>query len=166
MKRSDLESRLLSKDQVDEHPRLQQMCDNLLRIQSSVTKLRHRETSRPLKILAVDSDRNFLINLKNFLLLHQFKVITVVDGLSALSLFQNQRFDLAITGPEMSKQGEHSVAHYIKSAPQPIPIISVTDSREIERNYFDAVLELPLQPTKLLKEISCLSPQPLTNQSI
>jgi CheY-like chemotaxis protein len=121
----------VQKEQI--HPRLHQLQNNLSAIKSHVTERTSSGSSEPLHILVVDSNREFLASVKSFLLLQHIEVMTVVDGLTALTLFHNHRFDAIVTGASISRLGGDIIAQYVKNSHLPIPIIAIVYSQKMTR---------------------------------
>jgi len=129
------------------------MHDRLAIINSQITELQPSHSIKPLKVLVIGNNRDFLVKVRNFLKLHHMKAMTVVDGLTALTLFHNYDFDVVVTTISTTRLNGNIIAQYINNELMPIPVIALTDSPTTEDHHFDATLELPLQYDTLLEEI-------------
>ena len=147
------------------HPRMQQLSDNLSAIHAEVSGRKLSESTTSLCVLVVDSDRNFLFRVRNFLMYQGIEVMTVLDGLSGLTLFHNHSFDAIVTGPSITRLGGDIFAQYVKNAILPLPVIGMGNSHSDREHHFDAVIEVPLQPDALLKEIFRLTVKDSATQS-
>ena len=100
-------------------------------------------------ILVVDDDQNILTLVKTILTQKDYKVSTALNGVLAVALLQQEKFDAIITDALMPQMDGNTLAQTVKSDPnfKDIPIIMVTASKEADmiKKSFSAgcVLFLP-----------------------
>ena len=68
-----------------------------------------------IRILSVDDDQSVQDLVSMHLLLQGFEVKTAVNGEEAISILENESFDLILLNIEMPKMDNLKVLHYIKT---------------------------------------------------
>jgi DNA-binding response OmpR family regulator len=115
----------------------------------------------PFKLLVIDDDEHILTNLCYFLKEKKYDVISAVDGLEGLKLFENdqQGFDLVITDIVMPQISGMGLISLIKNKSPDTPVIAITGWGEYPEAFAaesqaDKVLSKPFELSELDKTIN------------
>jgi CheY-like chemotaxis protein len=116
--------------------------------------------TQPLRILAVDDEKQIVDLLSLMLKGLGHKVIGVTDGQEALNYIEKEEFDLVITDLGMPTTSGWDVAAKVKSTKPGVPVILITgwgaeyESQDLKKAGIDAVLSKPFRLDELEKIIS------------
>jgi CheY-like chemotaxis protein len=140
-----------SQSESSSQARLKKLQNDFAGIDSQITT---EQNPDGLKVfLVVDENEIIQETVKNFLGNHGMKVITTGNGLDALNHFHNSSFNLILTSICIPVVSGNLIAIYVKNHMPDIPIIAISQSVWMAEDYFDSVIEKPLDLFYLLQEI-------------
>jgi CheY-like chemotaxis protein len=96
------------------------------------------------RILVVDDNEDNKQLLECFLDLHGYQFVSASSGHEALTLLQNEGFDLVLTDICMPGVSGNDLAKYIKNHRKALPVIAITGSTWLAEEYFDKVISKPV----------------------
>ena len=131
--------------------RLEKLQNDLAGIYSQITAEKKPDTSK--MVLVVDEDENIQENVKIFLEGHGLKVTTTGNGLDALNHFHNSSLHLILTSICVPCISGNLIAIYVKNHMPDLTIIAMSQSIWMAEDYFDTVVQKPLDLPSLLQEI-------------
>lgn len=114
------------------------------------------------KILLVEDDLSFGSVLKDYLILKDFEVVHMINGVDGLSKFQEEFFDICILDVMMPKKDGFTLAKEIKQIKPTIPIVFLTakDMRDDVLNGYkigaDDYITKPFDSELLLYKIKAI----------
>lgn len=132
--------------------RLEKLQNDLSGIYNRI--ITQKKTKKSKEILVVDESETIQENVKFFLKIHGFKVTTTENGLKALNHFHNSSFDLILTAVCVPGLNGNLIARYVKNHMPELPIIGMSQSAWMAEDYFDIVVQKPLDFAALLQEVN------------
>ncbi len=121
---------------------------------------------RPLLILTVDDEPIVLDVLREYLTGDGHRVVTALDGMSALEAFEKQSFDLVITDRAMPQMNGDQLADRIKEISPATPVLMITGFGELMKakgehpKSVDLILNKPLKLMVIREAIAKLTAPP------
>ena len=131
--------------------RFEKLQNDLAAIYSQITA--EQKSDRFKTILVVDEDEKIQETVKDFMEEYGHTTITTGNGLEALNHFHNVTFDLILTSICVPGVNGNIIARYVKNHTPSLPIIAMSQSVWMAEDYFDTVVEKPLELDSLLQEI-------------
>lgn len=131
--------------------RLEKLQRDLAGIYSQMTTKQKPNKSKT--VLVIDEDENIQETVKNFLEKHGLQVTTTGNGLDALNHFHNSSFDLILTSISVPIVSGNLIAIYVKNHMPDLPLVAMSQSVWMAKDYFDTVVKKPLDLPFLLQEI-------------
>jgi CheY-like chemotaxis protein len=127
------------------HNMLSKPGENSINKQKPYYHERQRSTqSSNSRILVVDDNEDNKQLLESFLDLHGYEFFSASNGHEALTLLQNEDFDLVLTDICMPGVSGNDLAKYIKTHRKALPVIAITGSTWLAKEYFDKVISKPV----------------------
>ena len=116
------------------------------------------------KILVVDDNNSIRQLLMTKLRSGGFDVVCAESGLDAIQKFNNKSFDLVLTDLSMPVINGKVLAQYIRNLNNDVPVIAVTGEPWLAGDYFNSVIEKPLELKFVMDTIEYfLMEKPKTN---
>jgi len=114
------------------------------------------------RILVVDVDPERLFQFKHFLEEHGYSVMTATGGHSAMDLLYATPVDLVVTEVSLPDFDGYDLASYIGVVRAELPVVALTDERDLIEGIFDKILHKSTSDRELLQcLVKLLGPTPL-----
>jgi len=119
------------------------------------------------RILVVDVDPKRLSQFKLLLEEHGFSVITATGGHSAMNLLYGSPVDLVVTEVFLPDFDGYDLANYIGVVRAELPVVALTDERDLIEGIFDKILHKSTSERDLLEcLLNLLGPTPLVAKGL
>lgn len=112
------------------------------------------------RILVVDVDSERLIQFKQLLEKHGFSVMTATGGYSAMVSLYGAPVDLVVTEVSLPDFDGYDLASYIGVMRAELPVVALTDERDLIEGIFDQVLHKSTSDRDLLRCLAKLLGSP------
>ncbi len=114
------------------------------------------------RILVVDVDPERLSQFKQLLEEHGYSVMTATGGHSAMALLYASPIDLVVTEVSLPDFDGYDLASYIGVVRAELPVVALTDERDLIEGIFDKILHKSTSDRDLLQcLVKLLGPTPL-----
>jgi DNA-binding response OmpR family regulator len=112
-----------------------------------------------LKILLIDDEEEVLNTVARILETVGHNVVRARNGKEGIIRFDEHSFDLVITDLFMPVANGDQVARHVCTSEKKVPVIGITGTpKDIDRTYFDMVLEKPFMFEELVESIRAFYP--------